>query len=70
MGPDVLQFAAQSQDEIQAFTRQVVSLFHQALPDPSDTKTFNRLMSEARATGLNWWDGLEYVARHRGESCG
>ncbi len=70
MGLDILHLAAQSQDEIQAITRHVLRLYHQALPDPSDRTLFNRLMCEARAAGLNWTDGLEYVARQRSGRCG
>ena len=42
-------------------------LLPRALPDAADTRLFNQLMAEAKAKGLNWMQGLEYVIEHRGE---
>ncbi len=43
----------------------VMRLFGQALPTESDRTTFDRLMNEASARGLNWIEGLEYAAARR-----
>lgn len=40
-------------------------LLPQALPNAADTVLFDRLMAEARAQGLNWMEGLEYVIERR-----
>ena len=40
-------------------------LLPQALPNAADTKLFDRLMAEARAKGLSWLEGLEYVIQKR-----
>ncbi len=40
-------------------------LLGKAIPDPADTTLFNRLMAEARAQGMTWMDGLEYVIHKR-----
>lgn len=40
-------------------------LLGKALPDPADTRLFNRFMAEARIKGLGWMDGLEYVIQKR-----
>ena len=43
----------------------VMRLFGQALPTEADRTTFERLMNEANALGLNWIEGLEYAAARR-----
>ncbi|MGI4830157.1 MAG: hypothetical protein ACRYFU_18435 [Janthinobacterium lividum] len=43
----------------------VMMLFGKALPSESDRTTFERLMNEASAKGLNWVEGLEYAAAQR-----
>ena len=43
----------------------VMLLFGQALPNESDRASFERLMNEANAKGLNWIQGLEYAAAQR-----
>ena len=40
-------------------------LLGEALPNPADTSLFNRLMAEARAQGMTWMDGLEYIISKR-----
>ena len=47
-----------------SFTRHR-ELLHKALPDPADTRLFDRLMAEARSHGMTWIDGLEYVIDKR-----
>lgn len=43
----------------------VMLLFGKALPNESDRASFERLMNEASAKGLNWVEGLEYAAARR-----
>lgn len=40
-------------------------LLPRALPNAADTRQFDRWMAEARANGLNWIEGLEYVIERR-----
>ncbi|MGI4827876.1 MAG: hypothetical protein ACRYFU_06775 [Janthinobacterium lividum] len=40
-------------------------LLPQALPNAADTVLFDRFMAEARAQGLTWIQGLEYVIERR-----
>ena len=40
-------------------------LLPRALPNAADTRLFDRLMAEARAQGLTWIEGLEYVIECR-----
>ena len=43
----------------------VMMLFGKALPSETDRVSFERLMNEASAKGLNWVQGLEYAAAQR-----
>ena len=61
MGPEFLS----PEQDIVALSKRVLQLFVQALPDPSDRALFNRWMTEARAKGLSWMEGLEYAAGQR-----
>jgi hypothetical protein len=62
MGPKSFQAPVQ---DVVALSTYVIRLFREALPDPSDRTLFDRLMYQARTKGLNWIQGLEYVAEHR-----
>ena len=42
--------------------------FGYALPRHADLTLFEQLMQEARAKGLNWVEGLAYVAHRRGRT--
>lgn len=48
-----------------AFSDRHWDLLRKAVPDTADTALFDRLMAEAKALGLAWMDGLEYVIRER-----
>ena len=39
--------------------------FERALPPHADPARFNELVAEARAQGLDWVQGMAYVAAHR-----
>lgn len=51
--------------DVVALSNHVIRLFKEALPDPSDRSLFDRLMYQAKAKGLSWVQGLEYVAEQR-----
>jgi hypothetical protein len=54
-----------SVQNIAALSSYVIWLFREALPDPADRSLFDRLMFQARAKGMNWIQGLEYVVEQR-----
>ncbi len=55
---------AQVQDVV-ALANHVIRIFGEALPDPSDRAVFDRLMHEARNSGMSWLQALENVAEQR-----
>lgn len=66
MGP--VRYDIGDQDVV-AFSRNILQLFEQALPDPADRTLFDRLMNEARGQGLSWAESLEYTIRQRRLQC-
>lgn len=61
------QFRTPDEDIVEEFGR-VIELFQQSIAKFPDHTLLVRLMSEASAKGLNWIEGLEYVAAHRGRT--
>ena len=66
MGPDEYRLP---NEEASQLSQRVLLLLQQAIPNPHDRTFFNRCMSEARALGLSWIEGLEYAAWRGKELC-
>ena len=47
------------------FTDKAADLLHRACPDRDDTPVFNAMMAVAKAQGMSWIEGLEYVIERR-----
>ncbi len=46
------------------------TLLRKAMPDIVDLPIVNRMMAEAKAKGMTWIEGLEYVAERRQQIAG
>ena len=62
---DRKRLTTRDEEMVEEFGRLMQS-FGDALPQHSDPVLFEQLMAEARAKGLNWVEGLAYVAGRRG----
>ena len=58
------QFKTPDEEVAREFGR-VIDLLQKSIAKVPDQHLLTRLMKEASAKGLNWVEGLEYVAEHR-----
>lgn len=52
-------------EDVVAELQRVTVLFQLALPDSGSRLTFDHLMNEAAARGMDWVNALEYVIEQR-----